>query len=84
MLSAKQEESVPIQLSEHDHRALDSYLDAVLNAYRDGTLSLAEARSDLAHAVTAAAIDNEDFKNYIRLSSENRQIDFKKPGGKNA
>ncbi len=70
-----------ISLTNKDHRALDGYLDAVLNAYRDGTITLLQARSDLAHALTAAAIDNEDVKNYIRLPPTDRWEQFKKSGG---
>ena len=58
-----------IDLTERDHRALDRYLDEVLNAYRDGKLTLGEARGELAHVFTAAAIDNEDVKRHIRISA---------------
>ncbi len=56
-----------MKLSEADHRAMDTYLEAILDAYKSGKIDRLKARADLAHAMTAAAIDNEDFKNYIRL-----------------
>lgn len=56
-----------INLSKADHNALDAYLDGVLDAYKAGDIPLSTARSDLAHAFTAAAIDNEGVKDYIRL-----------------
>lgn len=70
-----------LNLSTKDHEAMDGYIDAVLNAYREGTITLLQARSDLAHVITAAAIDSEDFKNYIRISPKDRWSDFKNAGG---
>lgn len=47
-----------LPLSEADHRTLDRYLNAVLDAYRDGKWDQTKARSDLAHVIAAAAKDN--------------------------
>ncbi|AWZ01282.1 MAG: hypothetical protein NXH87_08155 [Rhodobiaceae bacterium] len=58
-----------LKLSDADHGAMDVYINTILDAYRDGEISQLKARSDLAHAITAAAIDNEDFKQYIRLDA---------------
>jgi hypothetical protein len=72
MLSEKQGElSMAIDLTEDDHIALDGFLDTILNAYKDGKLTLDEARSHLAQVVAAAAIDNaSEVKAYIRLPAE--------------
>lgn len=47
-----------LHLSEADHNTLDLYLNAVLDAYRDGKWDQLTARSDLAHVIAAAAKDN--------------------------
>ncbi|MDE0242539.1 MAG: hypothetical protein OXQ84_20485 [bacterium] len=47
-----------LHLSETDHHTLDRYLNAVLDAYRDGKWDQLTARSDLAHVIAAAAKDN--------------------------
>lgn len=49
-----------LKLSEEDHNKLDKFVNAVLDAYRDGRLSQLEARVDLMHVVAAAAQDNYD------------------------
>ncbi|MDE0177361.1 MAG: hypothetical protein OXP36_02085 [Gammaproteobacteria bacterium] len=49
-----------LKLSEKDHNELDKFVNAVLDAYRDGRLSQVEARADLMHVVAAAAKDNYD------------------------
>ena len=61
-----------IKLSTADHKAMNEYLDSVLDGYKDGEIDLSKARADLAHAISAAAIDNEGFKQYIRLSGSER------------
>src|SRR5262245_9898660 len=48
-----------IKLSEDDHGKLDNLLDGILDAYRAREVSQSQARSALAHVVTAAAIQNE-------------------------
>lgn len=56
------------KLLERDHRTMDRHLDAVLNAYKDGKITLGQARASLAQVITAAVIDNEgEFKRYISL-----------------
>lgn len=60
---------------EIDHWAIDDYLNAVLNAFKTGTIDIVEARSDLAHAIVAVAIDNKAFKHYIRRSVQRRWED---------
>ena len=73
MLSAKQEGyGMAINLSIGDHKAMNEYLDSVLDAYKAGEIGLSKARADLAHAISAAAMDNEGFKQYIRLSRSDR------------
>ena len=60
-----------IDLSESDHNLLDEYLNAVLNAYRDGFLDLATARGDLAHLIAAAAKDNaQEVAPYAKMRVE--------------
>jgi hypothetical protein len=51
--------SMTIKLSEKDHRAMDRMIDAVLDSYAKGEVSLGQARSVFAHVITAAAIANE-------------------------
>lgn len=58
-----------LKLSKKDHSAMDDYINTILDAYKSGEISQLQARADLAHAITAAAIDNEDFKRYIRLDA---------------
>ena len=50
---------MPINLSNKDHRKLDKSLDIVLDAYASNEVSLLQARSLLAHVITAATKDNE-------------------------
>jgi hypothetical protein len=50
---------MPIGLEAPDHRALDTLLEAILEAHASGRVSLSQARSALAHVFTAAAIQNE-------------------------
>jgi hypothetical protein len=61
-----------LKLSEADHRALDRYLEEVLDAYKDGKIDLLMAREDLSHAVSAAAIDNPGFRSFIRTAGSER------------
>ncbi|SFK71816.1 hypothetical protein [Caulobacter sp. UNC279MFTsu5.1] len=61
-----------INMTEKDHRALDAYLDLVLEAYKSGEIDLGIARGDLAHAFTGAAIDNADILNYLRVRVKER------------
>ena len=49
-----------LELSDADHNKLDKLVNAVLNGYRNGTLSQLDARADLVHIVAAAAKDNHD------------------------
>jgi len=56
-----------MKLSNADCDAMDAFLEAVLNAYRDGRTNLLNARLKLAHAMTAAAKGNKgEFEKYIR------------------
>jgi hypothetical protein len=57
-----------MKLSEADYKALDEYLTAILNAYRDGEVDLMRARATLAHVMTVAVMGNEGgFKEHIRI-----------------
>jgi hypothetical protein len=59
------------KLTEADHRTLDAHLNMVLEAYKNGTISLLQARGSLAHLITAGVKDNEgEFKSYIKLRRE--------------
>ncbi|MET4217860.1 hypothetical protein ABIB00_003072 [Bradyrhizobium sp. LB14.3] len=59
------------QPTKTDHVALDQFLETVLDAYKNGDSDRDSCVGVIAHAMTAAAIDNEtEFKNYIRLSGE--------------
>lgn len=59
-----------------DHFALDQFLETVLHAYKDGDADRDSCVGAIAHAMTAAAIDNEpEFKSYIRLPEE-KLFDF--------
>ena len=49
-----------IELSERDHDLLDRFLAKVLDGYRSGEITLAEARFALAHIIAAAADDNDN------------------------
>ena len=60
-------------LSDADHASMVEYLNAVLDGYKSGKISLAEARIDLAHAMVAAALGNEaEFKAYIRIPPDEK------------
>jgi hypothetical protein len=62
-----------MKLTSADHQVLDNYIDQVLIAYKEGKLDLSQARHDLAQAITAAAIGNEDvFNKHIRYSVKDR------------
>lgn len=56
-----------IELSSSDHKAIDDFIDAILDAYRAGTITQVEARVDLAHAIATAARGSEDLKSYVRI-----------------
>ena len=49
---------MPFKLTEKQHKELDRYLALVLDAYKDGAFSRSEAIGELAHVMTAAALDN--------------------------
>ena len=64
-----------LYLSDAEHYILDRFLSAVLEAYKSGKMNIAEARADLAHAMTAAAIDEQSgFLNHIRLVAEDLEM----------
>jgi hypothetical protein len=49
---------------------VNQYLEAVLNAFKDGQLDDRKARNELAQALTMAAIDNEvDLSPYMMVES---------------
>lgn len=51
-----------------DQEALDNFLGAMLDAYKAGRADRLRVIGILAHAMTAAAIDNQgEFEKYIRL-----------------
>lgn len=50
---------MPTSLSNKDHRKLDKSLDMILSSYANDEVSLLQARSILAHVITAATKDNE-------------------------
>lgn len=57
------------ELSDAVHIMIDKHVDAILEAYKNGTISLWQAESSLAYIITAAAVDSEaEFKSYIELS----------------
>ena len=45
-----------LELSEIDHGVLDQYLNAILDAFKSGKMEQLEARSELAHTITAATL----------------------------
>jgi hypothetical protein len=52
-----------------DQEALDKFLGAMLDAYRAGRADRLRVIGVLAHAITAAALDNQgEFEKYIRLT----------------
>jgi hypothetical protein len=60
-------------LSDADHDAMDAYVAGILEAYKAGEIDLLTARSDLVHAISAAALGHErTFKKYIRLAPKER------------
>ena len=48
-----------IDLKKSDHRNFDKMIDAVLMAFKNNEVSLAQARGAVAHVFTAAALDNK-------------------------
>jgi hypothetical protein len=57
--------------SEVDQNALDAFLETILDAYEEGTVERRSAVGLIAHAMTAAAIDNKgEFEKFIRLPKE--------------
>ncbi|MBV9064320.1 MAG: hypothetical protein JO004_00965 [Methylobacteriaceae bacterium] len=69
------------KLKTADHRQMDAFLDSILKAYKDGTLSLLQARASLAHLITAGVIDNEgEFKKFIELKPSDIYRDSDAPG----
>ena len=59
-----------LDLSENDHHVLDEYLNTILDAYRSGEMDQLTARSELAHTITAAAIDNHGLMAHVRAVLE--------------
>ena len=59
------EEQMALNLSESNHRVLDEYLN-ILDAYKSGEMDQLTARSELAHTITAAAIDNHGLMAHIK------------------
>ncbi len=45
--------AMKLEMTESDHRKLDNLIDKTLNAYKDGKLTLSEARAALAHVICA-------------------------------
>ena len=67
MLSAKQERPMAINV---DQSELNAYLEAVLEAFKDGKLNASQARNDVAQAVSMAAIDNvSHFEAFIKVAA---------------
>jgi len=59
------------KLNDSDHGILDKHLDATLEAYKQGRISLSQARSSLAQLITAGVIDNEgEFRAYMNLDPD--------------
>lgn len=56
-----------IQLTDHDHKNLDTLLGKILDAYRDGEASKEASIGAIAHVVAAAAKDNDgEVKSWIK------------------
>jgi hypothetical protein len=55
-----------------DHDLLDSFLDCVLTRHKRGTYDLAQARGELAHAITAIAKENPNFRQFMRAIIEKK------------
>ncbi len=51
-----------LEMTDDDHRKLDTLIDEILNAYKDGEATLNEARGALAHVICAAAVRDEPFE----------------------
>lgn len=53
-----------------NQKNVDKYINAVLDAFREGKIDQQQALADLAQALTMAAIDNsDDLKPYILATS---------------
>lgn len=64
------------ELTEADHIALNRTLDRVLTAYRDGGCGTTEARSALAHMMSALAIGNEhEFRAWLKPGPLDRWLE---------
>ena len=55
-----------LELSEKDHHTLDEYLNKILDAYKNDEMNQLEARSELAHVISAAAQDNAGTMAHVR------------------
>jgi len=51
-----------LDMTESDHQKLDALIDGILNAYKDGEVTLEQARAALAHVICAAAVQDEPFE----------------------
>ena len=59
-----------LELTDNDHNTLDKYLNKVLDAYKHGEMDLLSARSEIAHVITSAAIDNVATMAHVRAFLE--------------
>jgi cell division inhibitor SulA len=67
---------MPTELTEEDHIALNRTLDRILTAYRDGGCDTTEARSALAHMMSALAIGNEhEFRAWLKPGPLDRWLE---------
>ena len=63
-----------LDLSEIDRVVLDQYLNAILDAFKSGKIVYLEARSELPHTITAAAVDNLGLMAHLRAVLEREAV----------
>ena len=81
MLSAKQEVDMAFDFTAAEHKLLTNFVDDILEAYREGKISLLVARADLAHVIAAAALDNEEsVRSHLNTDLDARLAERKRLG----
>ncbi|ESQ77066.1 hypothetical protein [Asticcacaulis sp. YBE204] len=55
-----------LTLNDDDIKALNRYIDTLLEAFRSGHIDQYKARADLEHVITAAAADDASVLTFVR------------------